>query len=117
MSKVDTYTDYMIAIALDDSHGYSQINRGGKPDFDCSSLVGHALSKAGFNVNPTGTVTGVKITSVGFNGNPFKVSLANTLGVLPPGVPLIGVGVSLTASIAATTTLAVAVSQTLGLAT
>lgn len=55
MSKVDTYTDYMIAIALDDSHGYSQINRGGDPDFDCSSLVGHALSKAGFNVNPNST--------------------------------------------------------------
>ena len=55
MSKVDTYTDYMIAIALDDSHGYSQINRGGNPDFDCSSLVGHALSKAGFNINPDST--------------------------------------------------------------
>ncbi len=55
MSKVDTYTDYMIAIALDDSHGYSQINRGGSPDFDCSSLVGHALSKAGFNINPNST--------------------------------------------------------------
>lgn len=55
MSKVDTYTDYMIAIALDDSHGYSQINRGGNPDFDCSSLVGHALSKAGFNVKPNST--------------------------------------------------------------
>lgn len=55
MSKVDTYTDYMIAIALDDSHGYSQINRSGNPDYDCSSLVGHALSKAGFNVNPNST--------------------------------------------------------------
>ena len=44
MSKVDTYTDYMIAMADDNSHGYSQINRGGNPDFDCSSLVGHALA-------------------------------------------------------------------------
>lgn len=55
MSKVDTYTDYMIAIANDDSHGYSQINRGGNPDFDCSSLVGHALATAGFNVNVNST--------------------------------------------------------------
>lgn len=55
MSKVDTYTDYMIAIANDNSHGYSQINRGGNPDFDCSSLVGHALNKAGFNVNVNST--------------------------------------------------------------
>ena len=55
MSKVDTYTDYMIAIANDNSHGYSQINRGGNPDFDCSSLVGHALAKAGFKVNVNST--------------------------------------------------------------
>ena len=55
MSKIDTYTDYMIAIANDNSHGYSQINRGGNPDFDCSSLVGHALAKAGFNVNVNST--------------------------------------------------------------
>ena len=55
MSKVDTYTDYMIAISNDNSHGYSQINRGGNPDFDCSSLVGHALAKAGFNVNVNST--------------------------------------------------------------
>ena len=47
MSKVDTYTDYMIAIANDNSHGYSQINRGGNPDYD--------LVKAGFNVNVNST--------------------------------------------------------------
>ena len=45
------------------------------------------------------------------------MSFASTLGVVPPGVPLTGVGVSLTASIAATTTLAVAVSHTDGFAT
>ena len=55
MSKVDTYTDYMIAIANDNSHGYSQIHRGGNPDFDCSSLVGHALAEAGFNVTVNST--------------------------------------------------------------
>ena len=55
MSKVDTYTDYMIAIANDNSHGYSQIHRDGNPDFDCSSLVGHALAEAGFNVNVNST--------------------------------------------------------------
>lgn len=55
MSKADIYTDYMIAIANDNSHGYSQIHRGGNPDFDCSSLVGHALAEAGFNVNVNST--------------------------------------------------------------
>ena len=47
-----------------------------------------------FNVKPTGTLTGVKVASAGFNGKPFKVSLVSTLAVLPPGVPLIGLGVS-----------------------
>lgn len=55
MSKVETYTDYMIAIANDDSHGYSQINRNGNPDYDCSSLLADALRKAGFNVNVNST--------------------------------------------------------------
>lgn len=55
MSKVDTYTDFMIEIANDDSHGYSQINRNGNPDYDCSSLLAHALRKAGFNVNVNST--------------------------------------------------------------
>ena len=69
---------------------------------------------SGFNVSPAGTLVGVKVTSVGFNGEPFKVSFASTLGVLPPGVPFIGVGVSFTASIVVTTTLAVAVSHIVG---
>ena len=43
---------------------------------------------SGFSVNPAGTLVGVNVTSVGTNGNPFKVSLARTLGVVPPGVPL-----------------------------
>lgn len=76
MSKVDTYTDYMIAIANDDSHGYSQINRSGNPDFDCSSLVGHALHKAGFNVNPNSTTRNLyeQLKQCGFTtcNRPFK---------------------------------------------
>ena len=45
------------------------------------------------------------------------MSFASTLGVLPPGVPLTGVGVSFTASIAGaeTTTIEVTVSQFVGL--
>ena len=72
---------------------------------------------SGFKVSPDGNALVVTVTADGFNGTPFKVSFANILGVLPPGVPLIGVGVSFTASIAATTTITVAVSQTVGLAT
>lgn len=76
MSKVDTYTDYMIAIANDNSHGYSQINRGGNPDFDCSSLVGHALAKAGFNINANSTTRNLyeQLKRCGFTpcNRPFK---------------------------------------------
>ena len=47
--------DFMIKIANDNSHGYSQLHRNGDPDFDCSSLVGTALNKAGFNVSKNST--------------------------------------------------------------
>ena len=79
--------------------------------------AGTVTVPSGFNINPAGNTPEVKITSDGKNGNPFKVSFANTLGVLPPGVPFIGVGASFTASIVVTITLVVAVSQTVGLAT
>lgn len=76
MSKVDAYTDYMIAIANDNSHGYSQIHRDGNPDFDCSSLVGHALAKAGFNVNVNSTTRNLyeQLKHCGFTScsRPFK---------------------------------------------
>lgn len=50
---------YMKSIANDDSHGYDQVNRMG-PDFDCSSLVGHALAEGGFNVSPASTTRNLK---------------------------------------------------------
>lgn len=76
MSKVDTYTDFMIAIANDNSHGYSQINRSGNPDYDCSSLVANALRKAGFNVNVNSTTRNLyeQLKRCGFTScnRPFK---------------------------------------------
>lgn len=42
--------DKAIAIARDDTHGYSQISRNG-PDYDCSSLVLYCYSSAGANTN------------------------------------------------------------------
>lgn len=50
MTKVEKAVKYIVEIANDDSHGYSQINRDGNPDFDCSSLVIHVLKKAGFKM-------------------------------------------------------------------
>lgn len=42
--------NWAIGIANDNSHGYSQTNRNGNPDYDCSSLVINAMKYAGINV-------------------------------------------------------------------
>ena len=72
-----------------------------------------------FKVKPVGTVTPVKVTCDGFTVAPFKVSLANTLAVVAPVLPLIGPKVSATASITAgaTVIVVVTVSQFVGLST
>lgn len=55
MQSIESAVSFMEKIANDDSHGYSQLNRTGNPDYDCSSLVGSALNQAGFNVSPSST--------------------------------------------------------------
>lgn len=54
MPSIETMVSFMEQVANDDTHGYSQKNRTG-PDYDCSSLVGKALEKGGFDssVNET----------------------------------------------------------------
>ena len=69
-----------------------------------------------FKVNPAANGNEVKVTSVGTNATPFKVSLVNIVGTVAPVVPFTTDGVSFTASIVVTTTLAVAVSQFVGTA-
>ncbi len=54
-TQVDQYVRWMIAMAEDDSRGYSQIWRWGeRGDYDCSSLTISALRHAGYN---TGAAT------------------------------------------------------------
>lgn len=55
MPSIEKAVQYMVDIANDDSHGYSQSARNGDPDYDCSSLVGTALNVAGFNVSKAST--------------------------------------------------------------
>ena len=55
MQNIETAVSFMEQIAADNSHGYAQDNRTGNPDYDCSSLVGTALNKAGFKVNSQST--------------------------------------------------------------
>ena len=59
MSKVERYTQKAIDIANDDKHGYSQYNRWGNPDYDCSSLVITVIQDSGIPVKTSGaTYTG-----------------------------------------------------------
>ena len=54
MPKIETAVAWAEQIAADDRHGYSQSHRNG-PDYDCSSMVGTALSKARFAVSKYST--------------------------------------------------------------
>lgn len=54
MPKIETALAWAEQIADDNRHGYSQVHRNG-PDYDCSSFVGTALSKAGFAVSEYST--------------------------------------------------------------
>ena len=46
-NRIKKAIDWAVSIANDNSHGYSQHGRTG-PDYDCSSLIGHALYNGGF---------------------------------------------------------------------
>ncbi|MBR0141464.1 MAG: RICIN domain-containing protein [Ruminococcus sp.] len=48
--KVEEYVQWIIDIAADETHGYSQAARNG-PDYDCSSLIYHALEKVGIHTS------------------------------------------------------------------
>ena len=76
MGKIQKMVDYAVAIANDDSHGYSQTRRWESQgtDRDCSSLMYDAAHHAGYNVTvgPSGThYTGTMIDD--FRKAGFKV--------------------------------------------
>ncbi len=68
-----SYLAWAVSIAEDDSHGYSQSARTG-PDYDCSSLVWHALNDAGYDVGSypfaTGSMPGI-LAAAGFEQLPY----------------------------------------------
>lgn len=58
MGKViESAVNFAITIAKDNSHGYDQEHRDGKPDFDCSSLVITSYEQAGVKVKEAGAVS------------------------------------------------------------
>ena len=73
------YMQWALEIAADDSHGYSQINRNGNPDYDCSSLVYYSLYNTGWPIASicsyafaTGSMDSV-LTQLGFQ----KITFSN----------------------------------------
>ena len=59
MNKIENYTQQAINIANDNRHGYSQYNRWGYPDYDCSSLIISVVQNSGIPVKSNGaTYTG-----------------------------------------------------------
>lgn len=66
MNKVEKYTQQAINIANDNKHGYSQYNRWGNPDYDCSGLVITVVQNSGIPVKTNGAT---------YTGNMYKVFL------------------------------------------
>lgn len=57
--KINAYVQQAVDIANDNTHGYSQVNRWGNPDFDCSGLVITVVNNVGIPVKQNGaTYTG-----------------------------------------------------------
>ena len=78
-ANVESYMKWAEMIANDDSHGYSQPNREGSPDYDCSSLVYYALKQAGYAVPSETWYTGNMcegLLAMGWTEMPFDKSTA-----------------------------------------
>ena len=96
MSKVSKAVEYMVKVANDPKHGYSQTNRNGNPDtwsdYDCSSLVISAYQSAGVPVKDKGATYTGNMYSVflqcGFKDVTNKVNLATGSGLIAGDVLL-----------------------------
>ncbi|MDE5767994.1 MAG: SH3 domain-containing protein [Oscillospiraceae bacterium] len=58
--EMECALQWAIQTANDDSHGYSQVNRWGNPDYDCSSFVICALRSAGIPTLDADTTRNLK---------------------------------------------------------
>lgn len=76
MNKVDTYVSFIEDIAKDNSHGYAQDKRNGGTDYDCSSVLGTGLNKAGFKVSPSSTTRNLReqLLACGFTSIPVTAA-------------------------------------------
>ena len=95
VSKIENAVARAEAIALDDTHGYDQIDRWGNPNYDCSGLIIDSLEKAGIPAKSSGaTYTGNMpevLPNIGFKNVVATVNLATGSG-LQRGDILLGNG-------------------------
>ena len=72
--RVESAVQFMLDVAADDTHGYSQAYgvREGNPDYDCSSLIIHAFRNAGF-----------KLEGASYTGNMKQAFLKDGFEALP----------------------------------
>ncbi|MBR1811870.1 MAG: C40 family peptidase [Clostridia bacterium] len=56
-NRIEQAMKAAVAIANDQSHGYSQTNRYGNPDYDCSSFVYKVFYDAGFGIRQWGNTS------------------------------------------------------------
>lgn len=85
MTKADYAAKWIESIANNNIHGYSQFDRWGNPDYDCSSLVISAYEQAGVPVKENGaTFTGNMLDAFlksGFYDVTHDVNLNNCAGM------------------------------------
>ena len=83
MSKISDYVKYIKDIANDDSHGYAQDKRDGKPDYDCSSLVCYCVNKAGIDVSKASYTGNMyeTFTKAGFKDVTKNINLTDGSGL------------------------------------
>lgn len=84
--KIEAYVNYMVDVAYDNKHGYSQYSRWGDPDYDCSSLVIMAVESAGIPVRTAGATYTGNMYSVfkkcGFKDVTSTINLATGKGLI-----------------------------------
>ena len=69
-----------INIANDDTHGYSQANRSGNPDYDCTSFISLSLDKAGLGCGMLGGSSfDDDLVAYGFTKIPWSDGKSNDL--------------------------------------
>lgn len=85
MTVIEAAVQWAIQTANDNSHGYSQQNRWGNPDYDCSSFVITAYEQAGLKVKEAGaTYTGNMrgaFLSCGFEDVTDQIGLSSGQGI------------------------------------